>query len=150
MKTLNKKRNDPIKKWTRHMNRHLAKEDIALVNRLEKMFIKNCLAAKLCPTICNPMDYMAHQTPVSMGFSRQEYWSGLPFPPPEDLPDSGIKTASPALTGFFTTEPPGKTKSTLSYGNFFCLHPWKCELCESKEGSFWIEFLVPLEGVEAI
>ena len=59
------------------MNRHLAKEDIALVNRLEKMFIKNCLVAKLCPTICNPMDYMAHQTPVSMGFSRQEYWSGL-------------------------------------------------------------------------
>ena len=39
------------------MNRHLTKEDIALVNRLEKMFIKNCLVAKLCPTICNPMDY---------------------------------------------------------------------------------------------
>ena len=39
-----------------------------------------------------------------MGFSRQEYWSGLPFPSPGDLPDSGIKSVSPALAGaFFTT-----------------------------------------------
>ena len=52
---------------------------------------------------------VAHQAPLSMGFSRQEHWSGLPFPPPGDLPDSGIKPASPALAGgFFTTEPPGK------------------------------------------
>ena len=51
----------------------------------------------------------AHQVPLSMGFPRQEYWSGLPFPPPRDLPDSGFKPMSPALTGtFFTTEPPGK------------------------------------------
>ena len=52
---------------------------------------------------------MAHQTPLSMGFSRQEHWKGLPFPPPGDLPDPGIKLVSPALAGrFFTTEPPGK------------------------------------------
>ena len=44
-----------------------------------------------------------------MGFSRQEFWSGLPFPLPGDLPDPGIELTSPALTGrFFTTEPPGK------------------------------------------
>ena len=44
-----------------------------------------------------------------MGFSRQEYWSGLPCPPPWDLPDPGIKPESPALTEvFFITEPPGK------------------------------------------
>ena len=44
-----------------------------------------------------------------MGFSRQEYWSGLPFPSPEDLPNPGIEPTSPALAaGFFTTEPPGK------------------------------------------
>ena len=44
---------------------------------------------------------VASQTPLSMGFSRQEYWSGLPCPPPGDLPDPGIK---PALAGgFFTT-----------------------------------------------
>ena len=47
---------------------------------------------------------IAHQAPLSMGFPRQEYWSGLPFPSPGDLPDSGIKPASPALAaGCFTT-----------------------------------------------
>ena len=50
---------------------------------------------------------VAHQAPLSMGFSRQEYWSGLPCPPPGDLPDSGIEPESlmsPALAGrFFTT-----------------------------------------------
>ena len=50
---------------------------------------------------------VAHQAPLSMGFSRQEYWSGLPCPPPGDLPKPGIKPASltsPALaSGFFTT-----------------------------------------------
>ena len=40
---------------------------------------------------------VAHQAPPSMGFSRQEYWNGLPFPSPEDLPDPGIKLVSPAL-----------------------------------------------------
>ena len=40
---------------------------------------------------------VAHQAPPSMGFSRQEYWSGLPFPSPEDLPDPGIELASPTL-----------------------------------------------------
>ena len=44
----------------------------------------------------DPMDYIAHQAPLSMGFLRQEYWDGLPFPPPGDLPDTGIKPESPA------------------------------------------------------
>ena len=44
-----------------------------------------------------------------MGFPRQEYWSGLPYPSPGDIPDPGIEPTSPALAGgFFTTEPPGK------------------------------------------
>ena len=44
-----------------------------------------------------------------MAFARQEYWSGLPFPFPGDLPNPGIEPASPALvSGFFTIEPPGK------------------------------------------
>ena len=55
---------------------------------------------------------IAHQAPLSMEFSRQEYRSGLPCLPPGDLPDSGVKLASlmpPALAGgFFTTDPPGK------------------------------------------
>ena len=50
---------------------------------------------------------VAHQAPLSLGFPRQEYWIGLPFPPPGDLPDPGIipvSLVSPALTGrFFTT-----------------------------------------------
>ena len=51
----------------------------------------------------------ACQTPLSLGFSRQECWSVLPFPSPGDLPNPGIKPISPALAGkFFTTEPPGK------------------------------------------
>ena len=50
----------------------------------------------------------ARQAPLSMGFSRQEYWSGLPCPPPGGLPDPGIEPRSPALEGeFFTIEPPG-------------------------------------------
>ena len=52
---------------------------------------------------------VAHQIPLSMGFPRQEYWSGLPFPSPGDLPNPGTELASPALAGrFFTNEPPGK------------------------------------------
>ena len=51
----------------------------------------------------------AYQAPPFMEFSRQEYWSGLPFPSPGDLPDPWIEPTSPVLTGeFFTTEPPGK------------------------------------------
>ena len=60
---------------------------------------------QLRPTLCDPT--VAHQAPLSIGFSRQEYWSGLPCPPPGDLPNPGIKPASlisPVLAGrFFTT-----------------------------------------------
>ena len=56
----------------------------------------------------------ACQTPLSLGFSRQECWSVLPFPSPGDLPNPGIKPISPALAGkFFTTEPPGKPLSLV-------------------------------------
>jgi len=52
---------------------------------------------------------VAHQVPLSMGFSRQEYWSGLPFPSPEDLPSPGFKSRSPALqVDSLPSEPPGK------------------------------------------
>ena len=81
------------------------------------MFINLC-AQKILETMksksesCSNMSYsatpwtVAHQAPLSMGFSRQEYWSGLPFPPPGDLPDPVIEPtslASPALTGRFST-----------------------------------------------
>ena len=55
---------------------------------------------------------VAHQAPPSMGFSRQEYWSGLPFPSPWDLPDPGIEPWSPALQAYaLLSEPLGKPMS---------------------------------------
>ena len=69
------------------------------------------LVTKLCPTLVTPWAE-ACQPPLSVGFSRQEYWSGLPCLPSGDLNDPRIEPASPvaaALTGrFFTTEPSGK------------------------------------------
>ena len=57
---------------------------------------------------------VACHVPLSMEFSRQEYWSELPFPPPGDLPDLWMEPMSLALEGkFFTTEPPGKPPPTF-------------------------------------
>ena len=60
---------------------------------------------------------VACQAPLSMGFSRQEYGSGLPFPSPGDLPSTRVKPVSPAAPvlagGFFTTEPPGKPQVNI-------------------------------------
>ena len=53
--------------------------------------------AQSCPTLCDPMDCIDHQAPLSMGFTKQEYWNGLLFPSPRDLPRPGIEPASPAL-----------------------------------------------------
>ena len=65
---------------------------------------------------------VAHQAPPSMGFSRQEYWSGLPFPSPEDLPDPGIKSRSPKLqAGALTSEPPGKPYTNMSTCMYTCI-----------------------------
>ena len=52
---------------------------------------------------------VAHQAPLSVGFPRQEYWSRLPFPPPGELPDPGVKLSSPELqANSLPTEPPGR------------------------------------------
>jgi len=60
------------------------------------------------------MDYSLPGFTVA-GFPRQEYWSGLPFPPPGDLLDPGIEPVSPASSGrFFPTRPPGKPKSKIT------------------------------------
>ena len=62
----------------------------------------HCVVSEPFPTLWT----VARQTSLSMGFSRQEYWSGLPFPSPGDLPDPGIEPVSPVLAGgFFITEP---------------------------------------------
>ena len=66
--------------------------------------------AQSCPTVCDPWT-VAHQAPPSMGFSRQEYWSGLPFPSPGDFPDPGIKPGSPTLQAdALPSKPPGKPR----------------------------------------
>ena len=59
-----------------------------------------------CPTLCNTMDCSSPRSSLPMGFPREEYWSRLPFPPPEIEP---VSPTAPALLGrFLTTEPPGK------------------------------------------
>ena len=58
----------------------------------------------LSPTLWDCVD-LSLQTPLSKGFFRQQYWSGLPFPPPRDLPDPVIKPTSPALAGGFFLSP---------------------------------------------
>ena len=80
-----------------------------------KAFGSNCIVyihvfVCMCSVMTNSWAVTC-QAPLPMGFSKQGYWSGLPFPAPGDLSDPGIKPASPALAGrFFTTMPPGKTR----------------------------------------
>ena len=75
--------------------------------------VRVCVLSPVCVSVI-PWA-VAHQTPLSMPFPKQEYWSGLPCPPLGDLADSGIKPVSlapPALAGrFFTITPPGKPLS---------------------------------------
>ena len=72
--------------------------------KMKRSNIKNHgLVAKLCPTLVTPWT-VACQAPLSIGFSRQEYWSGLAFPPPGDLPDPGTLHCRQSLL----TEPSGK------------------------------------------
>ena len=80
----------------------------------------SCMCAQSCPTFCDPSDPPgAFQAPLSIGFPRQEYWSGLPFPSPEDLPDPRIEPECPALAGrFFTTAPSGKPVATVKLISF--------------------------------
>ena len=75
---------------------------------IRQAFFACCLVVQLCPTLCTPWT-AARQAPLSIGFPRQEYWSGLPFPSPGDLPDPGIEPGSPALqAGSLPLEPPKK------------------------------------------
>ena len=70
-----------------------------------------CLVAQSCPSLFAAPWTVAPRSPLSVGFLRQECWVGLPFASLGDLPNLGIKRASPTLAGrFFSTEPPGKPK----------------------------------------
>ena len=66
------------------------------------------MRAQSCAALCDPWT-VARQAPLSVGFSRKEYWSGLPFPPPRDLPNLGIKPGSPvSQEDSLPLAPPGK------------------------------------------
>ena len=84
---------------------------------------------------------VALQAPLSIGFAKQEYWSGLPFPSPGDIPNPGIKPTSPALAGrFFISEPPGKPLSTC-----------RSTKCRGTKMLAQVHLILPLvPGVESI
>ena len=83
------------------------------------------LVAKSCTTLVTPCT-VAHQAPLYMGFSMQEYWSGLPFPSPGDLLNPGIEPGSPALQAdALPYEPPGKPEVKVAQS---CL-----TLCDSMD-----------------
>ena len=78
-----------------------------------------CSAASLCVQLFVTLWTVAHQSPLSMGFSRQEYWSGFPCPPPEDLPNPGIEPYFLCLLRLqvdsLSTESPGKPSISESW-----------------------------------
>ena len=105
---------------------------------------------QLCLTLCNPMDFGLQQAAkpacwvsLSIRLFRQEYWIGLPFPSPGNLPDPEIEPmspASPALAGrFFTTEPPWKPR-------FFWLHPAACGILVPWPGTETVPFAVEAQS----
>ena len=70
---------------------HQASSHLQYTKKKTKWVMHACSVAQLCLTLCDPMDC---SPPGSMGFSKQEYWSGLPFATPGDLPNSGIEASS--------------------------------------------------------
>ena len=113
LKTQLQENKRPNEKQAKDVNRYF-KEEIQIKDKNTNM--QNCPASLVtarmlsCVRLFATPQTVACQAPLSMGFSKKDYWSGLPFPPPGDLPHSGIKPLSPALPGgFFTTESPGKS-----------------------------------------
>ena len=81
-----------------------------------------CVSRSVVSDSVRPPWTVAHQCPLSMGFSRQEYWSGLPFPSPGDLPDPRIKPGSHALQAdSLPSEPSGK-QETVTLGKSPTVH----------------------------
>ena len=92
----------------------IQREEVKLVLYADDMILYMCvLISQSCLTLCDPMETVAHQAPLSMEFSRQESWSELPFPFPGDLPDPGIEPKSPAVQAdSLLTKPPKDHKQT--------------------------------------
>ena len=92
---------------------------VSAYSKANQLYVYVCvLVTQSCPTLCTPW-IAVRQAPLSMEFSRQEYWSGLPFPSPGDLSDPGIELRSLALQVYsLLSEPPGKP-SPAGYGSIF-------------------------------
>ena len=103
--------------------------------------------AQSCLTLCDPMDYSPPGFSVH-GTSQARILEGLPFPFPGDLPNPGIKPASPALAGGFATELPGKPMQCLGRDTAFCLpnlmlpFPWRC--CQGMATQTGGAFSIPI------
>ena len=82
----------PWKESYNQPRQHIEKQRHYFANKVKS----ESEVAQSCPTFATPWT-VAHQAPLSMGFSRQEYWSGLPSPSPRDFPDPGVKSWCPAL-----------------------------------------------------
>ena len=82
-----------------------------------------CSVILLCPTICDPRD-CTHQAPLPMGFSRQEYWSGLSCPSPGDLSDPGVKPKSPVSPALQVDSSPSEPLGKTEPGQFLVNDVW--------------------------
>ena len=110
-------------------------KDLVRKNICILIIVHSLSRVQLCVTLWT----VAYHSSLSMGFSRQEYWSGLPCPPPGDLPNPGIEPRSPeshAFSGrFFTTETPGKPIDPYL---FWIFRDWnsRCQLWPQKLKNF--------------
>ena len=112
-----------------HVVRSAAGSNLTISSHLSKLcslHFSLCVCVHMCMESLSLVQLfvtpwtVARQAPLSMGFSRQEHWNGLPFPPPGDLPDPGIKSVYPVASAlacrFFTTELPGKLTAIFFSG----------------------------------
>ena len=105
-----------------------------------------------CVQLCATRWTIAHQAPLSMGFSRQEHWSGLPCSPPGDLPDPGMETASfmsSALAGSsLPLAPPGKSYGLFSLPPHGLYSPWNSPGQNAGVGSLsLLQGICPTQGL---
>ena len=138
---------------TCHMTWQKRKKMAEMVNLLLCMVVVGGLVAQSCPSLEIPWT-IAHQAPLSMGFSRWEYWSDLPFPSPGDLPDPGIKPTSLALQvdslpilppGNFPGEDYSAVKGmNSSYSQNGWFSRWLCCMKENRPKTEYRYFMFPI------